>query len=501
VYDPFLVAISVVIAIFASYVALDLSARLSRSAGRARWGWWLGGATAMGAGIWSMHFVGMLAFRLPGSMEYSVALVVLSVLVAIAASALALFVASRPVLPARVLLVSSLLMGSAINGMHYIGMAAMIMPYEIVWRPSLVLASIAIAVVASYVALLLAFRARHTDGAVFRWSRLSAATVMGFAIVGMHYTGMAAARFVPSADHAGAHAMSLQLQGLSAAVIAGTVFILGLALASAVIDERERLLAREQQNRQEAEAANRLKDEFLATLSHELRTPLNIILGRMQMLREALPDQERAGQMLTAIERNGSALAKLVDDLLDVSRITVGQLRLELQLVSIDDVLRATVQSIRPTAEAKGVNLLLDIEKSGLSIMADPNRLQQIFWNLLTNAVKFTGPGGQVLATARSGHDEVIVSVRDTGIGIDPAFLPYIFEPFRQGIPSSHSTGGLGLGLAIVHRLAEGHGGRATAHSDGFGRGATFTIHFPTRRLAGTGEERQAVRDAATAYN
>ena len=216
-YDPVLVLGSIVIAIMASYVALDLASRLSSERSAVRWVWWLGGSIAMGVGIWSMHFVGMLAFHLPVPMRFDGPLVLLSVFVAIVASALALFVASRPALPMVVLTASSLFMGAAISGMHYIGMAAMQLPAVVTWRPFLVVLSIAIAVTASFGALLLAFRLRRPDGGLFRWIRLWAATVMGAAIVGMHYTGMAAAQFTaaPAAPDVGG--LSLHTGGLSIA--------------------------------------------------------------------------------------------------------------------------------------------------------------------------------------------------------------------------------------------------------------------------------------------
>jgi signal transduction histidine kinase len=479
-YDPALVLVSIAIAIMASYVALDLASRLSNARVRDRWMWWLGGSVAMGVGIWSMHFVGMLAFHLPVPVRYDGALVLLSVLVAVGASALALFVASRPILPLAVLAASSLLMGGAINGMHYIGMAAMRLPAVITWRPLLVIASILIAVAASFVALLLGFRLRQTSGGLFRWLRLWAAMLMGIAIAGMHYTGMAAARFTPAAVQFESGTYSLHTGGMAIAVIAGTTLILSLALASAALDERARLLAREQQARRDAEAANRLKDEFLATLSHELRTPLNVIIGRTQMLRAVAHDPTRVIQAIDAILRNGEALRHVMDDLLDVSRITLGAVQLEWQPVDLAALLEAAATAIQPGAEAKGVRLTVSGRANVPRVMGDPARLQQVIWNLLTNAVKFTPPRGEVRADVRQDDAQVVLTVTDTGRGIDPAFLPHVFEMFRQAEPTTNrGQGGLGIGLSLVRRLVELHGGTVSAASAGTGYGATFRVSLP----------------------
>jgi diguanylate cyclase len=478
-YDPLFVAVSIAIAIMASYVALDLSKRVSASGSQARW-WWSCGPIALGVGIWSMHFVGMLAFHLPVTVGYDVWLVLLSVLVAVVASALALFVASRPSLPVAVLAVSSLLMGGAISGMHYIGMAAMRLPATITWRPLLVVLSVVIAVGASFVALLMAFRLRQSGDGLFRWIKFGAATVMGIAIAGMHYTGMAAAQFIPTTVAVASDTFGLHSTGMSVSVIAGTVVILSMALAGAAFDERARLLAREQRARREAETANRLKDEFLATLSHELRTPLNVILGRTQMLRAVARDPAKVSEVADAISRNSEALRLVVEDLLDVSRMTQGTLHLTRQSLEMKLLLEGAVESIRLGAGAKSIRLTATADAQLPRVMGDPARLQQVIWNLLTNAVKFTPAGGEVRADLRRQGTHVVLTVTDTGIGIDPTFLPHVFEMFRQAEPTTSRTqGGLGIGLSIARRLVELHGGTVTATSAGFNRGATFTVSLP----------------------
>jgi diguanylate cyclase len=479
-YDPALVLGSIVIAIMASYVALDLASRLSNERTAVRWIWWLGGSIAMGVGIWSMHFVGMLAFHLPVPMRFDGPLVLLSVLVAVAASALALFVASRPVLPVVVLTASSLSMGAAISGMHYIGMAAMQLPAVVTWRPFLVVLSVVIAVTASFGALLLAFRLRRPDGGLFRWVRLGAATVMGAAIVGMHYTGMAAAQFTAAPSARGDGGLALHTGGLSIAVIGGTMLIFSVALSGAAFDERTRLLAREQHARLDAEAANRLKDEFLATLSHELRTPLNVMVGRAQMLQAVAPDPAKVREMAETIARNGETLTRLVEDLLDVSRMTFGGVQVERKWVNLGALVEAVVAGIRPDADAKAIRLHVSTIPRVPRVMGDAVRLQQVTWNLITNAMKFTGAGGEIRIVLTSAGTHVDLTVTDTGQGIDPVFLPHVFDMFRRGdAATSRTTGGLGIGLSIVRRLVELHGGTVCARSPGVGQGATFTVSLP----------------------
>jgi PAS domain S-box-containing protein len=238
------------------------------------------------------------------------------------------------------------------------------------------------------------------------------------------------------------------------------------------ITEQKRVL-------RELEAANRSKEEFLANLSHELRTPLNAILGYARILRTPGIDpgaQERAAEV---IERNGNMLAKLVSDLLDISRIAAGKTRLNQRKSDIVTVLDAALDVIRPAAESKGVRLERDIQVDKLVILLDPDRIQQVIWNLLANAVKFTPRGGRVTLSLQASPAELVLAVTDSGVGIDQAVLPYIFQRFRQGETATREHGGLGLGLALVRHFVELHGGRVTASSEGPGRGATFVVTLP----------------------
>jgi signal transduction histidine kinase len=244
--------------------------------------------------------------------------------------------------------------------------------------------------------------------------------------------------------------------------------------------ERAELLVRERE-------ANRLKDEFLATLSHELRTPLNAILGWTRLLRGKTLPESGVDSALEKVERNAQMQARLVEDLLEVSRITTGKLRLDMRVLDLVSLARTAVDSIRPTAEARGVIVDRDFAVPAMPTVGDPDRLQQVVWNLLSNAVKFTPAGGRVtLALRRSGGVDEI-SVSDTGVGIDPAFLPNVFDTFRQADASATRThGGLGLGLSIVRHLVEVHGGSVAAASEGHDRGATFTVRLPVRSLETT---------------
>ena len=250
--------------------------------------------------------------------------------------------------------------------------------------------------------------------------------------------------------------------------------------------EREAILEAERSARMAAQRATRIKDEFLATLSHELRTPLNAILGWTQILqRSARPMQpETLDRALDVIDRNARAQVQLIEDLLDLSRIMSGKVRLDLQQVSLVDVVQRTVHSAEPAAAAKDIRLKVILDPTPSTVSADSGRLQQILWNLLSNAIKFTPKGGQVQVLLQRVNSHIELSVSDTGIGISSDFLPYVFERFSQRDSSTNrSAGGLGLGLAIAKQLVELHGGTIRVRSQGQGLGATFVVELPLSLL------------------
>jgi signal transduction histidine kinase/FixJ family two-component response regulator len=246
--------------------------------------------------------------------------------------------------------------------------------------------------------------------------------------------------------------------------------------------EREQL-AWEQAARAAAEAANRSKDEFLAMVSHELRSPLNAVLGYTRMLRSSQVDRNLINKVTAIVERCVKAQLQIIEDLLDSARIVTGKLRIDLGPVDLAPTLEAALEMVRPAAEAKGVTLVADYESLLEQTLGDPARLQQVVWNLLSNAVKFTPEGGRVELRMEGAADNVLITVSDTGKGIEPEFLPFVFDRFRQADPSSaRRYGGLGLGLSLVKHLVELHGGTITAASEGVGRGATFTVTLPRRQ-------------------
>jgi PAS domain S-box-containing protein len=257
----------------------------------------------------------------------------------------------------------------------------------------------------------------------------------------------------------------------------------GFALVVRDITERKRLEDSLRSRAEELAAANRAKEDFLATLSHELRTPLNAMLGWTRLLRMGKLDEAARARALETIERNAHVQEQLIADILDVSRIVTGRLRLDLRPIELAPVVDAAIETLQPSAAAKGVDLSCTLGRTG-KVLGDPDRLQQVVWNLLSNAIKFTPAGGRVSVTLSRAGAAAVISVTDTGEGIPRSLLPYVFDRFTQGDSSvTRLHGGLGLGLSIVRHIVELHGGHVAARSEGAGKGATFTVTLPLRTL------------------
>jgi signal transduction histidine kinase/CheY-like chemotaxis protein len=253
---------------------------------------------------------------------------------------------------------------------------------------------------------------------------------------------------------------------------------------SSQIEERERLLDSELEARKLAEANSRVKDEFLAAVSHEIRAPLNAITGWTQLLLSGDLDEEKSQHALDTIRRNVTAQAHIIEDLLDISRIVAGQMRLDMQALNLTEAVRTAIENVSPSAKAKNVQLVAPPQERPVFVMGDGGRMQQILWNLLLNAVKFTPAGGHVEVSLGEVGGFAELTVRDTGQGIEPDFLPYVFDRFRQAEGGSRRRqGGLGLGLSIVKNLVEMHGGVITADSRGEGCGTVFTVMLPSLAL------------------
>jgi two-component system, sensor histidine kinase and response regulator len=478
-YNYLLVALSVLIAILASYAALDLAGRVTSAQGKARLLWLNGGAMAMGFGIWSMHYIGMLAFRLPIPVQYDWPTVLLSLVAAIVASGIALFVVSRHKMGVIRAVLGSVFMGNGIAIMHYTGMAAMRLAAMCSYSATLVTLSVILAIVISFVALWLTFYSREETTA-WSWRKICCALVMGAAIPVMHYTGMAAASFTSSPSVHGNRSHAISVSSLSVAgVTVVTLTVLGIVLLTSLADRWFSLQALELQ----------LKDEFLSHVSHELRSPLSAIYQFASILVDGIPGELRPEQSeyVRIILRNVRQLESMIADLLEVTRIRVGKLNIEPQRVSLSDAITDTLNMFEGSLAAKEIALFASIPGDLPLAYVDPSRVRQVLINLLSNAIKFTAKGGKIKLQTRIFEKDpslLVVEIADTGRGIRPEVSNLIFERLYQVTdPGEAGRKGLGLGLYISKELVTRQGGSIWVTSEPQ-KGSSFFFTVPLFSLA-----------------
>ncbi len=502
-YDPWLVTLSIVFAILAAYAALDLSGRVTVTRGWVRVVWLSGGAFAMGLGIWSMHYIGMEAFRLPIPVWYDWPTVLLSMVAAILASAVALIVVGRSTLTTASAVGGSLLMGGGIATMHYIGMHAMRMAAMCVYSYSVVVLSLILGVVISFVAIQLSFSVRDQTSA-WSWRKSRNALLMGLAIPVVHYVGMASVTLLPAplADLRLKHAISIPDLGVASIALI-TLLVLGFVFLTAAVDRHLSLRALElklieqryqmmeemnaaHEKAKAAEASSDAKSEFLANMSHEIRTPLNGIIGMTDLALETVLTAEQRDYLET-VKLSADSLLNVIDDILDFSKIEAGKVELEEIDYNLFECIEGTLRTLALRADEKGIELLCEVAPGvPETVVGDPGRLRQILLNLLGNALKFTAEGEVALRVETEAMENTAGMFRfivsDTGVGIPPEKLEMVFDSFSQADTSTtRHYGGTGLGLTISRRLVGMMGGRIWVESEvGAGSRFNFTVRLGT---------------------
>jgi len=482
-YDYNEVARSVLIAIVASYAALDLTGRVTAARGRVRLAWLSGGAIAMGIGIWAMHFKGMMAFHLPVPVEYHWPTVLASLLVAVLASAFALYVASRHKMGWREAFAGSVIMGAGIAGLHYIAMAAMRLPANTRYSPLLVTASILLAILFSLIGLLMAFGLREET----RWSvprRLGSATVMGVAISVMHYTGMAAASFIfassPNLSHA-VNISSLANNGISIVTLVVIVAAITTSSverrASAEVERRADEALQEAQAKLTRVTRVQAMGELAAAIAHEVNQPLTAIVTNGNFcLRELAAGGRNLEELREAIAEivNDGARASAVISRIRSLLVKGAPERAELD---INEVIQEVTGLIRSELARNRISLRTDLT-ADLRVRGDRVQLQQVLINLIMNSIDamrtLAGRPRKLLIKSAKQSDGVLVQVQDSGPGMEPEVADRIFEPFF-----TTKAEGIGMGLSISRSIIESHGGRLWAVA--LPNGALFEFTVPTQ--------------------
>lgn len=481
-HDWTLVVLSILIAIFASYTSLDLANSVSTAKGKSKWAWLLGGSLAMGIGIWSMHFIGMLAFHVSGlQIAYDVPLLSLSILVAIVASALALYIICFRAPSLHAFVVGGCLMGSAIAGMHYIGIWSMRMAASIEWNTLYVVYSLLIAYAASFVALHLAFKLREDFSLAGFLFRGGGGVIMGVAIAGMHYMGMAAMTLIPESAEAFDQSQLLATDGLAASVIVSTVLILGIALTGSNI---ERTLTKKTALNDALKEAVELRDDFLSIASHELRTPLTSVKLQNDMilrrLRQGEIDESKLLDMLEKTGKNLGRINRLVEDMLDISRFSSGKLSLNIEEFDLSSLCQEVTERLNPVLAEAGCEIHINCNQVIIGSW-DRFRIEQVLTNLLTNAAKYAG-GFPIEVSLEKRNSEVRMSVRDHGPGVKEQDRQRIFDRFERAKVNDSITG-LGLGLFITQEIISTHKGSIKV-IEAEGGGAEFIVTLPLEHLS-----------------
>jgi signal transduction histidine kinase len=499
-HDLRLVTLAGMLCLFACVTAMSMLTRAREAKENLRPLWLAAAGTVAGCGIWGTHFVAMLAYEIGFPVSYDPALTFLSVVVAATLCSTGFAIALRP----NGASIGGAVTGAAIGAMHYIGMAAVRVPADAAWNPTYVVASLMIGVALMAAGMKLALASTRWRG------YLAGGVIFTAAIYSLHFTAMTAVvyRFDPRVVVSGA---VIEPSTLAIAVMASAMLIVALGLVGALVDhhladrasrEAERLrayvvelertrdaLQRTSRELGAADAANNNKAQFLAAMSHELRTPLNAVIGFSDLLKletfGPLGDN-RYKEYARDIHASGTHLLSLINDVLDIARLDDGQLNLTEESIDIVALVSEVVRMMTPQAETAGVTLRNEVRGVLPMLLADARRIRQVLLNLISNAVKFTPPGGSVTVSARLDDAGLALSVADTGIGIAEADIPRAFERFGQVDSTlARKYQGAGLGLPLARDLVELHGGKLTLRSQPM-VGTTVTITLPASRLGDT---------------